>query len=207
VEAQGKETTGMGCHHNNILREEIDEAASFAGLDFLINVVVNGKGETTKLFCGDMLTAHGKAVEVAKEIYATTSIPHDKQIAVVNAFSKPNEMAIAILLGVQSLKNASGSVVVLADTPEGQVVHYLVGRFGTGYGGRQYPVASLPDSVQLIIVTEYPDRTLADWFTNPDRCIFKRNWQETLELLQETHGPGSQVAVMPNATMQYFPNA
>ena len=113
-------------------------------------------------------------------------------------------MGIAILLGASCLKGGTGSVVVFANSPEGQVPHYLLGRFGTSFGGRQYPIAFIPDTVQLIIVTEYPDRTIADWFSNPDKCIIKRNRQEALEVLRKTHGPGSQVAVLPNATMQYF---
>ncbi len=204
VEKMGKETTGMGCHENNILRQEINEAASMAKVDFLLNVVVNGQGETTGLYAGELYQAHDAAVAAAKEIYRTNPVPQNKDLVVANAFSKPNEMGIAILLGASALQDYRGTVVVIADSPEGQVVHYLLGRFGRDYGGRQYPVAAIPTSVNLVIMTSYPDRTLLDWFSNPEGASIARNWEEVMELIGPRHGKGTKAAVLPNATMQYF---
>jgi nickel-dependent lactate racemase len=205
VEKMGKETTGMGCHENNILRQEINEAASMAKVDFLLNVVVNGKGETTGLYAGELYQAHDAAVKEAKTIYATEPIPQEKDLVIANAFSKPNEMGIAIVLGASALKGYEGTVVVIADSPEGQVPHYLLGRFGRDYGGRQYPVAEIPPGVNLIIMTPYPDRTLLDWFGNPEAATIARNWEEVMEMIRPRHGKGTKVTVLPNATMQYFP--
>ncbi|MBS3809809.1 MAG: DUF2088 domain-containing protein, partial [Desulfobacterales bacterium] len=182
VEQMARETTGMGSHENNILRSEINEAASMAGVDFLLNAVVNGYGETTGLYAGELFQAHDAAVNEAKQVYRTDPIPVEKDIVVANAFSKPNEMGIAIMLGISALKDYTGTVIVIADSPEGQVPHYLLGRFGRDYGGRQYPVASIPESVNLIIMTAYPDRTLLDWFANPDSASVARNWQEVMDI-------------------------
>jgi nickel-dependent lactate racemase len=204
VEQMGKETTGMGSHENNILRSEINEAAAMAGVDFLLNAVVNGCGETTGLYAGELFKAHDAAVAEAKQIYSTDPIPVDKDLVVANAFSKPNEMGIAIMLGVAALKNYQGTVVVIADSPEGQVPHYLLGRFGRDYGGRQFPVAAIPETVNLIIMTAYPDRTILDWFSNPDSASVVRNWREVMNLVGPLHGKGTKAAVLPNATMQYF---
>jgi hypothetical protein len=113
-------------------------------------------------------------------------------------------MGIAIMLGVAALKNYQGTVVVIADSPEGQVPHYLLGRFGRDYGGRQFPVAAIPETVNLIIMTAYPDRTILDWFSNPDSASVVRNWREVMNLVGPLHGKGTKAAVLPNATMQYF---
>lgn len=204
VEKMGKETTGMGCHENNILRREINEAAAMANVDFLLNVVVNGRGETTGLFAGELFQAHEAAVAAAKTIYRTDPPPRNKELVIANAFSKPNEMGIAVVLGAKALKQSTGKVVVIADSPEGQVPHYLLGRFGRDYGGRQYPVASIPPSVELIVMTAYPDRTLLDWFANPEAATVLRSWPEVLAHLQSRCGGGTRAAVLPNATMQYF---
>ncbi|UCD79178.1 MAG: DUF2088 domain-containing protein [Desulfobacterales bacterium] len=204
VEKMGKETTGMGCHTNNILRQEINEAAAMAKVDFLLNAVVNGRGETTGLYAGDLYQAHDAAVAAAKEIYLTDPTPANKDIVVANAFSKPNEMGIAIVLGIMALEELRGTVVVIADSPEGQVPHYLLGRFGRDYGGRQYPVAGIPPGVNLIIMTSYPDRTLLDWFSNPDDAAIARNWEEVMAMVRPRHGAGTQAAILPNATMQYY---
>ena len=63
---------------------------------------------------------------------------------IANAFTKPNEMPIAVLVGALGLEGFNGTVVIIANAPEGQVVHYLLGRFGQDYGGRQYPVSHDP---------------------------------------------------------------
>ena len=204
VEQMAKETTGMGCHKNNILREEINEAAAMAKVDFLLNAVVNGQGETAGLYAGELYQAHNAAVEMAKVHYLTADIPKSKDVAIANAFSKPNEMGIAVILGMSALKNFHGTVVVIADSPEGQVPHYLLGRFGTGYGGRQYPVASIPTGLNLIIMTPWPDRTILDWFSNPEAATVVRDWEAVRKLLKSVHGAGTKAAVLPNATMQYF---
>jgi lactate racemase len=175
-----------------------------AKVDFLVNVVVNGKGETTGLYAGDLFQIHEKAVAEAKLLYRTDPAPKDKNIVIANAFSKPNEMGIAIVLGAMALEKFTGTVVVIADSPEGQVPHYLLGRFGSDYGGRQYPVAAIPDSVKVILMTAYPDRTLLDWFANPEVATVVRDWDEVLALVRPYHGQGTRAAVLPNATMQYF---
>jgi hypothetical protein len=95
-------------------------------------------------------------------------------------------------------------VVIIANAPEGQVVHYLLGRFGQEFGGRQYPVSPIPGSVELIIQTPYGDKAFADWFSNPDVVTYTRDWQETLRLLRPDHGAGTRVGVVPSATMAYY---
>jgi len=153
---------------------------------------------------GDMFTVHKQAVDLAKEIYATNPRPYDKNLVIANAFLKPNEMAISLRLGAMTLKDISGTLVTIANAPEGQVVHYLLGRFGRDYGGRQYPVGAIPPSIDFIIMTPYPDKTLADWFANPEVVTFTENWDQTMEILKAKHGSGTKAAVLPSATMQYY---
>lgn len=204
VEARAPQTTGLGKHENNILRENIDEAAAMAGMDFKIDVIVNDRGAPTAIFAGDMAAAHARAVELAKQAYDTHPRPRDKDLVVANAFAKANEMTIAVRVGIMALSGLRGTLVVIADSPEGQVVHYLLGRFGRNYGGRQHPVSAVPEGLELIIMAPYLDRTFADWFANPEAVTWTRDWESTLALLREKFGAGSRVAVLPNATMQYY---
>jgi nickel-dependent lactate racemase len=182
VEAMAKETTGLGNFDNNILRFEIEEAARMTGIDFLVNVTVNARGATSAVFAGELFQVHEKAVAVAKELYATHPRPENKDVVIANAFVKANEMAISVL----------------------QVIHYLLGRFGRDYGGRQYPVGTLPDSVRLIVMAPRMDKTFGDWFANPEAITWTKDWGQTLDLLSEGLNPGARVAVVPNATMQYY---
>jgi nickel-dependent lactate racemase len=204
VEATAKQTTGLGNYQDNVLRLNSDEAARLAGLDFKIDVVVNARGETTALFAGAVGQEHAEAVKLAREACATEPRPRDVDLAICNAFAKPNELAIAYLVGILALKNFTGTVVIIADAPEGQVVHYLLGRFGRGYGGPQYPVAMTLPTAGLIIQAPHPDRTFADWFANADEVVLTRDWNATLKELGGRLGPRPRVAVLPSATMQYY---
>ena len=204
VEAMARETTGLGNFENNILRFEIEEAARMTGIDFLVNITVNSTGATSAVFAGELFQVHEEAVALAKELYATQPRPQDKDLVITNAFVKANEMAISVLLGVLALKDLSGTIVVIANSPEGQVIHYLLGRFGRDYGGRQYPIGTIPPSVKLIVMAPQADKTFGDWFSNPEVITWTKDWGQTLTLLKVAMKPGARVAVVPNATMQYY---
>jgi nickel-dependent lactate racemase len=204
VNAMAPETTGLGNFDDNVLRFNIEEAARLAGLDFKIDVLVNDRGQTTALFAGDFLQAHARAVELAKDHYATEPRPVDMDLVISNAFAKPNEMSIGYVLGLTALREFTGTSVIIADAPEGQVVHYLLGRFGQKYGGRQYPIALALPTTRLIIQAPHHDRTFGDWFANPQEITFTRQWSQTLEVLKECLPPRPRVAVIPTATMQYY---
>jgi nickel-dependent lactate racemase len=204
VNAQAPETTGLGNYDNNVLRFDIEEAARMAGLDFKIDVIVNDRGATTAVFAGDFIEQHKEAIKLAKDVYATDPRPRNKQIVVTNAFAKANEMPIAILCGALALENFSGTVVIIANAPEGQVTHYLLRSFGRDYGGRNYPVGVVPPTLNVILVAPYFDRTFVDWVSNPEIIKRTESWNEALNILKESFGPNTRVAVVPNATMQYY---
>jgi nickel-dependent lactate racemase len=197
------ESVGLGNFDSNVMRCDIEEAARMAGLDFKVDVVVNERGATSGVFAGDFIEAHKEAVAEAKILYSLDPRPANKDIMIANAFAKPNEMAIAVLVGAMGLEGLSGTVVVIANAPEGQVVHYLLGRFGQEYGGRQYPVGTILGSLNLVIQAPYRDKTFADWFSNPEVVTWSRDWDETLQILERIHAAGSRVGVVPSATMAY----
>jgi nickel-dependent lactate racemase len=204
VAGQGPETMGLGHFDNNVLRFEIEEAAAMAGLDFKVDVIVNERGATTAVFAGDFMAEHLQAVKQAKEVYATEPRPRDMDLVIANAFAKANEMTIAVRVGAMALERITGTVVIIANAPEGQVPHYLIGRFGRNYGGRQYPVTAVSPNLQVIVLAPHLDRTFADWFSNPEVIIWMKDWDSTLDYLKGSYGSGTKVAVIPNATMQYF---
>jgi nickel-dependent lactate racemase len=204
VPKEALDSVGLGNFDRNVMRFNIEEAARLAGLDFKIDVVFNERGATSGVFAGDFIEAHKRAVAEAKVLYSLDPTPKDKDVVIANAFAKPNEMPIAVLVGLLGLRGLTGTVAIIANAPEGQVIHYLLGRFGKEYGGRQYPVTAIPTSLNLIIQAPYLDRTFADWFANPEVVTWTREWDETLQVLRKTYGPGSRIGVVPSATMAYY---
>ncbi len=47
------------------------------------------------------------------------------------------------------------------------------------------------------------DKNFGDWFSNPEEITWTKNWKDTLDLLQADFGAGTDVGIIPNATMQY----
>lgn len=203
VQSRAPETTGPASHENNIMRRNIDEAASMAGMDFKVEVIVNDRGAATAVCAGDMKASHARAVKLAGRACETSPRPENKDLVIANAFAKANEMTVAVRTGAMALSGFRGTLVVIAASPEGQVVHYLLGRFGRNYGGRGHPVSTVAAGLELIIMAPYFDKTFADWFSNPGAVTWTRSWESTLEILKERFPENARAAVLPNATMQY----
>jgi nickel-dependent lactate racemase len=205
VKAQAPETTGPGTGDENIMRQDIDEAARMAGLHFKIDAIVNERGQTTALFAGDFKEEHRQAVKLAREVYSVGRRPEGCRLVIANAFVKANEMFIAARIGASALADGSGTVVIIADSPEGQIPHYLQRSFGRAHGGRQVSPTEIPPGVRIIVLAPQWDAAFTDWVKNPEAITRTRDWKETLALLAEEFGPGrTPVAVLPEATIVYF---
>ncbi len=197
-------STGLGKFEGNVMVREVEEAARMSGLQLKADALINSKGEITQLFVGDPVAAHRAGVEVAREHYATP-LKKGVDIVVTNAYAKYNEMAICMLMSLTSVNFSRGAIVLLVDSPEGQVCHYLMRSFGKNYGGRVYIHRErLPDSIKVIVCTRYPDRTMCDLFAPIESVTITRNWDQTLEILEREFPSEASVAVIPDGTMQYF---
>jgi len=198
-----RRVTGMGLFDENPLRFDIEEAAILSGLDVMINCLVNTWGETTSIYTGTLKTSYSAAVEEAKEDYLTPRL-EGKDIVIANNFAKSNEGWIGSDIAYRAVSREGGDVVVIASEPEGQVTHYLLGPFGNdwwsplGIGGRVPPYVK-----RLIVFTEYPDLANRGWFGELDRTLFLHKWDDVLQVLPESHGADTKVAVYPNADIQY----
>jgi hypothetical protein len=47
-------------------------------------------------------------------------------------------------------------------------------------------------------------KAFAYWFSNPETVTWTQDWHSAFQLLRNNFGPGTRVAVIPNATMQYY---
>jgi len=198
-----KLVTGMGRFDDNPLRLEIEEAATLAGLDMKIDCLVNGWGETAAVFAGALKPAYAAGIQEAKAHYVTPRAK-DKDLVIVNAFAKASEAVIALAIAFPAVSQKGGDVVLVCNAPEGQVIHYLIGSFGRKTDSLLKIKAKLPQHIsRLIVYTEYPDLAAEDWFEVSDKILFLNSWAKVLQVLQMAHGPGTKVAVFPNADIQY----
>ncbi len=198
------ECVGLGRIEGNIPRLDMEEAARMAKLDLKIDAILNLRGEITSLFIGDPIQEHQEGMRLAREVYLT--IPaRGMDIVVVNTFSKANEAAIAPFIGIPSLKEEGGDLVIIANEPSGQVVHYLFGEFGKCGEGRLQLPQPLPTKVKrMIVLSPFRDHVGACFFGNVPNLLWVKTWEEVLKLLDSEWGREARVAIYPDGTIQYF---
>ncbi len=195
--------TGMGILANNPLRLNMEEAAAMAGLDMKIDCLVNMRGETVALFAGAPKEAYSAGVAKAKTHYLTPRATN-KDIVIANTFAKASESEGGLITTMPAVSHGGGDIVLIGNAPEGHAVHYLMGPFGKFVGGKQRLQIKLPPHVRhLIIYNEYPDITSTGYYEDADRILLVPKWDDVLELLQKFHGAKAEVAVYPNAEIQY----
>jgi nickel-dependent lactate racemase len=200
-------SVGFGKVEGNELRADLEEIARMAGIDCIVNVVVNLKRDSIGVFVGDVVAAHREGVKMARQVYATES-KGGFDILVLNAYSKANEASMALLGPPRLLKEEGGDVVLICNTPEGQICHYTARSFGKERGGRLWgPRKTLPPRVnRLITVGPNIGRACLDWIGPADQVIRVKRWSDALNLLKEWHGERPKVGIVPDATIQYFPD-
>jgi nickel-dependent lactate racemase len=195
--------SGMGALDDNPRRRDIDEAAAIVGLDMIIDAVVNGRGETAALFAGAPQPAYATALELAKTHYLTPQAK-EKDIIIANSYAKASEAISGLLIAFPSVKKSGGDVVLIANAPEGQATHYLMGPFGNSIAGQLQLQMKVPPNVnRLIIYSEYPELASLKYLEDTDKVILMSDWAEVIKLLQQSYGTQVKAAVYPNADIQY----
>jgi len=186
------------------VRHDIEEAAKMAGLDMKIDAILNLRGEITGLYAGDPILEHHEGMKLAKEVYATAPAKN-MDIVVVNTYSKPNECSVAPFIGIPSLKEEGGDLVIIANEPGGQIVHYLFGEFGKcEEGGFKLPQPSPTKVKRFIVLSPFRDHVGACFFGEVPSILWVKTWEEVLDLLKAQWGDRANVAVYPDGTVQYL---
>ena len=197
-----KPISGMGIHDGNPLRCDIDEAAKLVGLDVLISCIVNTWGETVSVHAGAMEPSYAAAIEEAKAHYLTPKAK-DQDIVIANNYAKANEAPIGLGIAYPAVSTGGGDVVLISNAPEGTATHYLLGPFGKTTWGKQHWPSEVPQRVNHVIVySQYPHRG-SSWLDENDKILYSDRWDDTLKLLQKSHGSDTKVAVYSNSDIQY----
>ena len=197
-----------GKYEDNVLRPQIEEAVIMSGLQVKVDALVNSKRETIALCVGDPVKEHHYAVNnIAKKHYATPMIDAP-DIIIANAYSEASESVKALGVSLKLVKKENTTVVLISMFPEGQITHYLLRSFGNSVGGRMYKrKTTLPMNVKhLFILTPYINMVDADWLGPYDQVVWCCKWEEVLVQLEKLYPTKARVAVIKDATIQYFPN-
>jgi nickel-dependent lactate racemase len=198
-----KPTQGMGLVENNRFKQNINEAADLAGIDFLVNTILNLWGDSVAIYSGEWKTAYAAALQDALENYLTPKAS-GFDLVISNSYAKVSESMISLAAAIPLVCTCGGDIVIIANAPEGQVTHYIAGKFGKTTFASHYSPCAIPEYVNRVIVyNEYPNPG-STWFKEDPKIVYLSRWDDVLALLQKSQGTDASVAVIPDATNQYF---
>ena len=118
--AEGGELLYVAGRADTACRMEIEQAAALAGLEFILNVVLDGAGEGAWAGAGQPLKAHKAGVAAAEKVFVR-DIPAPADIAIVDA----RPAVLEYWQGIKALAHAArgirrgGTAILVGDFPEG----------------------------------------------------------------------------------------
>ncbi|MEM3873703.1 MAG: nickel-dependent lactate racemase [Candidatus Bathyarchaeia archaeon] len=201
-----------GVLDGNPVHEDMVEAARMARVDFILNVVVNSKGEVVRAFAGDMEQAFREGVKLVDEMYR---IPVDRRadIVVVSPGGHPFDVNLfQAYKGVDSaleVVKRGGVIILAAECPEGhgnqvfydwmvkfkdlKAVEREIRRNFVLGGHKAYYLMKALQKAQIILVSAMPDYYAANVF----RLKTARTVNEALNEAFKIVGENAKVWVMP----------
>lgn len=170
-------------------RSDAEEAADMLGLDFKVDVLMNGNGEIVKAYSGDYKKVMEAAVPEATEFFKTKLI-QNADIVVANTYFKPTEPGIGLLSGTMKSLKPGGDFIISTHSPQGCAPHYMLGIWG--FHNTVAPLSSgpkhKPDVMgRFIYYSQYLDKATAQTY---QMRIEDTHYAKTPEALLELLGTG-----------------
>ncbi|MDO8684480.1 MAG: nickel-dependent lactate racemase [Armatimonadota bacterium] len=105
---------------DNPVRDEMNEAARLARLVFIVNAICNTNGQTIEIVAGNVVTAHRRGAEIAREVLGV-KIPRQADIVIVDSFPKDIEMwqAAKALYAADVAVRPGGALILVSPCYEG----------------------------------------------------------------------------------------
>jgi len=108
------EGTGPGRIQENTRRKDSEEAARMAGIDFVVNALINADCDVARIVCGDVVEAHRDGIKAARKHYVTEVIP-DADVSIGNGYPMADEAYKALHIARESVR-PGGDLVFLIGT-------------------------------------------------------------------------------------------
>lgn len=196
------------------VRQDMEEAAKIAGLDFILNVVLNSRKEIVRAVAGDFIQAHRSGAAIVDRMYKRKVTP--AEIVVTCAGGRPKDLNL--FQAHKALDNArgaaapGGTIILLAECSEGfgnpvferwaceaESAKDCIDRFGREYefgGHKAALIARESLKYNLILVSAMP-------FKQVEKCFFKpaKTLDEALAMARERHGKDARTLVMPHGNL------
>lgn len=179
------EEPAMGIIHGNAFHEEALAAARLVGVDFIVNVVKNYRGEVVEVVAGDLEKAHARGIESCERSWVR-KFDFGYDVVFVSPGGYPKDIDLhqaqkAVSVAEQVI-NPGGTIILIAECPKGvgkfgatlkaadsvdTVIRnfYKKGFNGEGHSSKAYLFARACKKCRLLVVTsEIKSRELAEMF-------------------------------------------
>lgn len=203
--------SNTGVIDGNPVREDMEEAAKIAGLDFVLNVVLESGGRIIQAFAGDFVKAHREGAKLVDQAYKI-EIPEKADIVLVSAGGHPKD--ISLYQAHKAIENAryavreGGTIIVVAECSEGighnvfsdwiheahcpeHVINRLNKEFVFG-GHKAVALARVSKLAEVILVSE-----LSKELTEKAFLQYSDSLQSAWEYALRKHGKDATVITMP----------
>jgi len=112
----------LGVIKNNPVRKDIDEIGKTAGIDFILNFVLNKDKEVIRAFAGDWFLAHRKGVNYLRNL-VNVKAPCKTKITIVSPGGYPRDLNVyqaqKALSSAEVVTEENGVIILVAKCPEG----------------------------------------------------------------------------------------
>jgi nickel-dependent lactate racemase len=196
------------------VRQDMEDAARIAGLDFILNVVQNSRKEIVQAVAGDFIQAHRAGAATVDRMYRRAVTP--AEIVVTCAGGRPKDLNLfQAQKALDNAKNAAapgGAIILVAECSEGlghpvferwareaEGAEDCWERFGREYEFGGHKAAFLAKESlhhQLILVSSLPGELARMCFFQPAKTL-----DEALERARERQGRDARVLVMPHGNL------
>ncbi|MFA5675470.1 MAG: nickel-dependent lactate racemase [Christensenellales bacterium] len=206
-----EDSSAAGSIDGNNVRADIDEAANFIKIDFILNVVLDENKRIVKSFAGHHIKAHREGCAYLDTLYKV-NIAKKADIVLVSAGGYPKD--INLYQAQKALDNAKyavrdgGVVIVAAACPEGlgekvferwmteakspaDVVERISRHFELG-GHKAAAIAMVQQKADVYLVSEMNDSFVESLFFKPFDTV-----QSALDAAFAKMGRDAKVIIMP----------
>jgi len=194
---------------DTLIRKDAQQAARMMGLDYKIDVLLNGKAQISALYCGDFEEESKAAVKHAAKHYSAEFV-EDCDIVISNSYFKPLEAACAYTPETIASLKEGGDYILTANSPYGVCVHYLYDKWGhTSPGGALYAGLYEPAEKmrRLAVFSQYSVKGMRDsWFADESKGVeYYRRWKDLALALDD--GKPKKVVIYPMGESQILNNS
>lgn len=203
-----------GIRENPVSLEMI-QAARMAGVDFILNVVVDDAGNLVEVVAGDLEEAWYRAVSKSESMYMT---PIAKKVDIALACASGYPRDINLYQSQKALDHADkatvpgGTIIIVAECREGYGEKVFEKFMNSGYtamgimeevkahfvmgGHKAYGFAKVAAEKNVIFVTSLSEKAVASLFARKANTV-----QEALQMAFADQGKDARVLVFPEGSV------